>query len=174
MGTIEKQTRNGPYVLTRDSGLYDVWFPSTPEARGRYRAKVAGAQTEGRLSQVHLVEPRGAAPPIHFHHDADETIYVIDGEINVFLDDERIDAGPGAFLFVPKGAVHTWLVRSQQAELFLSLAPAGLEGFFAEVGSAVIPGEPMPSGTDVDLQEMNRRAEAYGVEFVGPPPTLDD
>jgi quercetin dioxygenase-like cupin family protein len=174
MSTDEKPIASEPYVLSGDAGVYDIWFPSNPRAPGRYRAKVAGEQTESRLSQVHLVEQRGAAPPVHLHHNADETLYVIDGDVSVFLGDERIEAGPGAFVFVPKGAVHTWLVRSQQAELFLSLAPAGLEGFFAEVGVPAVPGEPSPGPMDVDPQDMNRRAEPYGVEFLGPPPTLDD
>jgi mannose-6-phosphate isomerase-like protein (cupin superfamily) len=169
VSTIEKATTNEPYVLPRDAGVYDVWFPSTPRQPGRYLAKVAGKQTDGRLSQVHIVEPRGAAPPMHLHHNADETFYVISGEVSVFLGDERIDAGPGAFLFVPKGAAHTWLVRSEQAEALVTLAPAGLEGFFAEVGVPVVPAEPGPSHIDVDLQEMNRRAEAYGVQFLGAP-----
>jgi quercetin dioxygenase-like cupin family protein len=174
MTTIEKPTANEPYVLAGDAGVYDVWFPSTPREPGRYRAKVTGDQTEGRLSQVHIIEPRGAAPPRHLHHDADETFYVIDGEVSVFLGEERINVGPGASLFVPKGAVHTWLVRSAQAEALVTLAPAGLEGFFAEFGIPVVPGELNPSQREVDLEEMNRRAEAYGVEFVGPPPTLDE
>jgi mannose-6-phosphate isomerase-like protein (cupin superfamily) len=173
MSTIQGQTSNEPYVLDSDRGVYDVWFPSTPREPGRYRAKVAARQTDGRLAQVHIVEPRGAAPPLHLHHDADETFYVIDGEVSIFLGDDRIEAGPGAFLFVPKGAVHTWLVRSAQAEALVTLAPAGLEGFFAEVGAAVVPGEPNSSKRQIDLQEVNRSAEAYGVEFVGPPPTLD-
>lgn len=173
MSTIEKPRTKDPYVLPRDSGVYDVWFPSAPRGSGRYSAKVVGEQTGGRLAQVHMVEPRGAAPPVHLHHDADETFYVIDGEISVFLGDERIDAGPGAFFFVPKGVVHTWLVRSEQAEALLTLAPAGLESFFAEVGAQVVAGEPKPGQMEVDIEEMNRKAEAYGVEFLGPPPTLD-
>jgi mannose-6-phosphate isomerase-like protein (cupin superfamily) len=174
VSTLEKPTANGAYVLSSDTGAYDICFPSTPQAPGRYRAKVAGEQTDGRLSQIHIIEPRGAAPPLHLHHDADETFYLIDGEISVFLGDERVEAGAGAFLFVPKGTVHTWLVRSEQAEALVTLAPAGLESFFAEAGVPAVPGEPNANQMDVDLQEMNRIAEAYGVEFVGPPPTLDD
>jgi mannose-6-phosphate isomerase-like protein (cupin superfamily) len=173
VSTTEKPSTNESYVLPNDAGVYDLWFPSTPREPGRYRAKVAGEQTDGRLSQVHIVEPRGAAPPVHLHHDADETFYVIEGEISVFLGDERIDAGPGAFVFVPKGAAHTWLVRSEQAEALLTLAPAGLESFFAEVGVPVVAGEPKSGPMEVDMEEMNRKAEAYGVEFLGPPPTLD-
>jgi quercetin dioxygenase-like cupin family protein len=173
VSTIDKPTANEPYVVPSNSGVYDVWFPSTPQEPGRYRAKVVGAETEGRLSQIHLVEAKGAAPPVHLHHDADETIYIIDGQVTILLGEERIEAGPGAFLFVPRGSVHTWLVRSDEAEMLLTLAPAGLERFFAEVGLPIRPGEGRPRQIAVDVEEMNRKAEAYGVEFLGPPPTLD-
>jgi quercetin dioxygenase-like cupin family protein len=173
VNTIEKPTTKEPRVLPSDSGVYDIWFPSNPHEPGRYRAKVTGAQTDGRLAQVHLAESRGAAPPVHLHRDQDETIYVVDGQVSVFLGDERIEAGPGAFVFVPRGSRHTWLVRSDTAEMLLTLAPAGLELFFAEIGLPAVPGEPRPRQMAVDVEEMNSRAEAYGVEFFGPPPTLD-
>lgn len=162
-----------PYLLPKEVGVRDLWFPSNPEKPGRYSIKVAAEQSERRLSQVHMIEARGAAPPVHLHRDADETIYVIDGELSIFLGDERLEAGAGSFLFVPKGAVHTWLVRSAHAEALVTLAPAGLEGFFAEVGAAVVPGALHPGPIDVDPEGMNRRAAAYGVEILGPPPTLD-
>jgi quercetin dioxygenase-like cupin family protein len=171
--TIEKRTAGEAYVLAKDVGVNDFWFPSNPDRPGRYSVKVAAEQTEHRLSQVHVIERRGAAPPVHLHLDADETIYVIDGELSIFLDDERVEARAGAFLFVPKGSVHTWLVRSERAEALLTLAPAGLESFFAEVGTPVVAGEPDPGPMDVDPDEMNRRARTYGVEILGPPPTLD-
>lgn len=173
MSTIEKTMAGQPYVLPKDVGVRDLWFPSNPDKPGRYSIKVAAEQSERRLSQVHMIEARGAAPPLHFHRDADETIYVIDGELSVFLGDEPVEAGTGSFLFVPKGAVHTWLVRSAQAEALLTLAPAGLEAFFAEVGAPVIPDGPAPGPISVDPVEMNERARAYEVEIVGPPPTLD-
>ena len=173
MSTIEKTAAGQPYVLPKEIGVRDLWFPSSPDAPGRYSIKVAAEQSERRLAQVHMIESRGAAPPLHFHRDAHETIYVIDGELSIFLGDERVEAGSGSFLFVPKGAVHTWLVRSAQAEALLTLAPAGLEAFFAEVGAPVGPDDAAPGPIYIDPAEMNDRARAYEVEIVGPPPTLD-
>ena len=170
MPPIETIAAASPYVLPSEAGLTDLWFPSNPESLGWYRIKVGGQQTARRLAQVHMIEHRGAAPPLHRHVDADETIYVIDGEFAIFFGDARADARAGDFFFVPKGAVHTWLVRSDRAEALLTLAPAGLESFFVEVGVA---GSEHPRAIDVDPDEMNRRAGAYGVEILGPPPTLE-
>lgn len=173
MSTIEKTAVRVAYVLPAGAGVRDVWFPSNPERPGRYSIKLVGEQTDGRLAQVHMIEQRGAAAPLHAHLDADETIYVIDGELGIFCDGEWVEARAGAFFFVPRDSVHTWLVRSERVEAFLTLAPAGLEGFFAEVGAPAAGAEGDPDTMDVDPEEMNRRAAAYGVKVVGPPPVLD-
>jgi hypothetical protein len=47
-------------------------------------------------------------------------------------------------------------------------------GFVAEVASQRSPVSRSPPQMHVDLEEVNRRAEAYRLRFVGPPPMLDD
>jgi mannose-6-phosphate isomerase-like protein (cupin superfamily) len=166
------------YALRREAGVTDVWFPPTA---GRFTFKTGAAQTEGRLLQVRCVEPRGAAAPLHVHHDADETWYVLDGELTVFVGDERFEAGPGDFVLGPKGVPHTFLVTSESAEFLVSFAPAGtqgpsgagLEGFFREIGIPAVPGEPQPEPVTPDPEDFARRAAQYGIEILGPPPTLD-
>jgi quercetin dioxygenase-like cupin family protein len=170
--TTTERAMGEAYVLPSDVGVDDVWFPSNPDRPGRYSIKVSGVQTERRLAQVHIIEEQGAAAPFHAHLDADETIYVIDGEFDIFFGEERVEASAGAFFFVPRSSVHTWLVRSERAEALLTLAPAGLESFFVEVGAPAVPGQPQPGPIAVDPEEMNRRAGAYGVRIVGPPPKL--
>jgi len=75
---------NEPYALTRGEGLSDVWF----FGGARCSVKIGGEQTEGRLYQIHITEQRGSGPPLHIHHNADETFYVIDGQLSVFVGDE--------------------------------------------------------------------------------------
>lgn len=124
-------TVNEPYVLPKDAGVIDVWWPFNPApVVGRYSTKVTGEQTRGRLFQMHVIDGRGAAPPLHIHHDADETFYVIEGEMTIFVGDERIEAGTGDFVFGPRGVPHAYLAQSEQAEFLVSFAPAGIEGFF--------------------------------------------
>lgn len=161
-----------PRVFPKDAGVADVWFPSSPLGLGRYSIKVSAQETEGRLFQMYSLEPRGAAPPMHTH-SGDETLYVISGEVSVFLGDDRFEIEDGSFVLVPRGSVHSWLVRSAEAELLVSLAPAGLEGFFVEFGTPVTTREPKPELFAIDPEKMARRAGAYGLEFVGPPPKLE-
>jgi mannose-6-phosphate isomerase-like protein (cupin superfamily) len=170
-GTMEIKT-NEPYVLPKGIGLHDVWFPYPTAVVGRYNIKTTSEQTRGRLSQVHVMDERGAASPMHIHRDYDETYYLIDGEMTFFVGDEQIGAEAGSYTFVPQGVRHCFLVRSERAEFLLTFAPAGLEGFFAEVGTPVGTGAALPEPRKVDPEDMNRRAGVYRVEFVGPPPTL--
>lgn len=171
------ETETAGYTLSRETGVTDVWFPPTA---GRYTFKAGAEQTEGRLLQVICRESRGGAAPLHVHHDADESWYVLDGRVSLFVGDERVEAGPGDFVLGPKGIPHSFLVTSEEAEFLASFAPAGsegpagagLEGFFREIGIPVVAGEPRPEPVPPDPEDFARRAAQYAIEIVGPPPAL--
>jgi hypothetical protein len=79
------------------------------------------------------------------------------------------DNGDGS----PKDIPHTFLVKSQRAEYLTTFSPAGAERFFPEVAPLVVAGQPPPSPTEPDQEQFARIAASYGIEIVGPPPTLD-
>jgi quercetin dioxygenase-like cupin family protein len=168
---------NQPYMLSKDAGVMDVWFPLW---EGHYIAKAGAEQTEGRLLLLLIHEPLGGGPPLHIHHNADEAWYVIDGHLTLLIDGKRIEAGPGDFAFGPKGLPHAYIVTSEQAEFLVTFTPAGtegpsgygVEGFFRDIGFPVVPGEPHPGPVPVNPEEFARKAKAYGIEIVGPPLTL--
>jgi quercetin dioxygenase-like cupin family protein len=171
--TTEAATGNG-YRLSAEDGIHDIWWPYFPGPEvGRHTNKVTGEQTGGRLFQMLVSYPRGGASPLHIHHDADETFHVLDGEVTIFVGDERIECGPGDFVFGPRGVPHAFLVQAARAEMLITFSPAGIEGFFAEVAPPVIAGAPPPAPTMPDQDEFVRLMAKYECEFVGPPPTLD-
>ena len=180
MDTIERPTARHAHAPPKDAGVTDFWLPFVPGV-SRVATKVSGEQTEGRLLQLRLTDSRGAAPPLHIHHGADETWYVIDGRLSVFVGDERIEAGPGDFIFGPMGVPHAFLVTSQRAETLITFSPAGtqgpsgygVEGFFREAAVPAIAGQAPPEPTEADPEELARLMMRYGIEMVGPPPTLD-
>jgi quercetin dioxygenase-like cupin family protein len=167
------------YALSPDTGIADFWLPFV-HGVSRISTKISGEQTDGRLLQVHSSDARGAAPPLHIHRDADETWYVIDGELTVFVGDERIDAGPGDFVFGPMGVPHAFLVTSEHAETLITFSPAGtrgpagygIDGFFREAAVPAVVGEPAPGPAQPDPAELEALMLRYGIETVGPPPTL--
>ena len=173
MTTSEKSTAQKGYALPEDAGVSDVWWRYGPDV-GRYTTKVASEQTDGRLFQVLIKDRRGAAAPLHLHHDADETFYVIKGEMSFWVGDERFEAKAGDFVFGPKGVPHSFLAQSDEVEFLITFAPGGMEGFFSAVGIPVIARESRPvPGPPEDPEEFARLEKAYNVEVIGPPPTLD-
>jgi quercetin dioxygenase-like cupin family protein len=46
-------------------------------------------------------------PPLHIHPYTDEAFYIAEGELTFQLGDREVVAGPGTFVLVPRGMVHT-------------------------------------------------------------------
>jgi hypothetical protein len=65
------------------------------------------------------------------------------------------------------------VVTSDRAEYLTSFSPAGAERFFPEVAPRIVQGEPAPAPSEPDPEDFARIAASYGIEIVGPPPTLD-
>ncbi len=95
--------------------------------------------------------------------------------MTVLVGDERIEADAGDFVFAPRGTPHAYIVTSERARMLVTFSPSGIEEFFVEAGmpddgSGVPPAVQLPPDPD----ELARAAGRYGVEIVGPPPTLAD
>jgi quercetin dioxygenase-like cupin family protein len=158
-----------PYSVPSGEGLADVWWMT-----GRLTVKASGAETGDAFAQFVTDDPRGTAPPVHLHHNEDESFSILEGEVTVLVGDERIDLGPGDYCFAPRGIPHTWIVRSEHARMLVTLSPAGLEQAFVSLGvpvsGAARPTEPVIPPFD----EVVRQFAGYGVEILGPPPSLAD
>ena len=106
----------------------------------------------------------GDGPPQHVHLAEEEAFYVLEGEINVKLDDEVVRAKPGSFILVPRGTTHTfWNAGEGVAKLLVLFSPTGMEEYFAEVvGEGGID-------TETFISRGMAVAEKYHLEIVGPP-----
>jgi mannose-6-phosphate isomerase-like protein (cupin superfamily) len=51
--------------------------------------------------------PAGEGPPMHIHPHTDEGFYIGEGEMRFLFPDREVVAGPGTFVFVPRGVEHT-------------------------------------------------------------------
>lgn len=178
MNTITEQTTEA-YALGKDHGVTDLWWPYGA-ATGRYTIKVSGAETDGRLLTLLVRDRRGAGTPLHRHRDSDETFYVIAGTLTLFVGDERLDLAAGDFAFAPMGVPHAFTVTSEEAEFLVSCSSAGTEGplghgiggFFQEVAGPVVAGEDPPEPRMPDPAEFGRLMDVYGIDLLGPPPSL--
>jgi hypothetical protein len=106
------------------------------------------------------------------HQVEDEAFYILDGELVVECGERRSTAGPGAFIFLPHGIPHSFVVSAGPVRGLQITSPAGFEQFITEVGRpAEHLGLPEPSQPDIPLLvEAGRR---HGNEIIGPPITVD-
>lgn len=111
------------------------------------------------------VVPPGGGPPPHEHSREEESFYVLEGEITFHLPGRRVVAKAGEFANMPVGVTHSFKNQSQQtARMIISVAPAGLEQMFFEVGTSVAPGttEVAPP-TKAEIEKLLEAAPRYGV-----------
>jgi len=134
--------------------------------------KLTGEDTEGRFSLVEAIGARGDMPPLHVHHEDDETFIVLEGELSFHVGDAVHHGCAGSVLLAPRGVPHVYRVESEQARWLVLSSPAAFAEFVLEASepaaAATLPTVP-PSIGPAELTEIAGR---YGVEILGPPGAL--
>jgi quercetin dioxygenase-like cupin family protein len=91
--------------------------------------KVGQRDTAGALSLVEVALAPGGHVPAHVHAHDDETLYVLEGALDVRVGDERQTLGAGGCAFAPRGTAHAFANRSfAPARLLLVSSPAAEPG----------------------------------------------
>ena len=119
--------------------------------------KAAGDQTDGTffLSET-VIEPGFPGPPAHVHRQLHDMFFVLDGTLTVRLQDRTMEAGPGTFVCVPPGVVHTFSNRSDAPVRFLNFnTPSGWEGYMRDLSKELAGGRRPTS------EEIGRIASRY-------------
>ncbi len=117
----------------------------------------------------YTVEP-GAGPPLHRHTHEDEGFWILDGTVSFQCDGKTAEAGPGTFVFAPRGSVHTFKNRTAApARMLLFVSPpANFEAFYAKIGAPAAGGA-APADHEMIARIMAHAAE-HGIEILGPSP----
>jgi quercetin dioxygenase-like cupin family protein len=140
-----------------------------------YTVLFSGEQTGGRFAMLDMLIPPGEGPPMH-RHDFDECFRVLEGSLEAYVGDLpplRLDVGDS--VNIPANLPHYFRAPAHaQARLLCTVAPAGLETFFAEFGDPVATRtSPAPPLSDDErrarLQRAIAQAPAYGMEIFPPP-----
>lgn len=155
-----------------------LWFLGT-----LVRPQITGEQTGGRFALWEGVLPHGAAPPLH-SHPQDETFYVLEGEVTVWVVEPRLvdssdwletHASPcaaGDVMLAPAGMPHTFRVESDAARMLFLSTPAGIEDFVHALAEPAqwpwLP--PPPDGPRVPPERLAAAEHEHRVIRHAPPP----
>ncbi len=158
----------GARQYARRASLEDsVWF------MGNLFTILAGSEeTGGQFGLMEIVSRKGLEPPRHVHHRADETFYVLEGEITFYIGDETFEATPGTFVFAPRDVPHSFTFETDEIRMHAILAPGGAEELFRDPNfsepAQALTLPPPPEGPP-DVAALAAEMERYGEEIVGPP-----
>src|SRR5262249_59787872 len=135
-----------------------------------YRNLASGQQTGGVYALHEICVSPNNGPPPHIHSREDESFFVLEGEVDFQIGDEKITARPGTFIQGPRDIAHSFKNNTQlPARILGFVTPAGFENFFKEfarpVASFDSPATP-PSKDEVD--KLLATAPKYGLQILPP------
>jgi quercetin dioxygenase-like cupin family protein len=135
-----------------------------------YTVKASGEDTGGAFALIEVMVPPQSGPPPHIHHREDEAFYVLEGEFEVHIDEQRLTAGPGSWIQMAKGSLHHFKnVGSRLAKMLILATPAGLDRFFLEAGRDATDTSPdSGAATPEDKERLLAVAPKYGIEIKMP------
>jgi quercetin dioxygenase-like cupin family protein len=137
-----------------------------------YRFLATGADTNGQYALFEALVGPGGGPPPHVHSREEEGFYILEGEIRFTINGERVVATAGMFANMPVGTPHSFKNESNKpAKMLISVAPAGLEQMFFEVGVQLAEGTTTaPPPTKEEIDKLLAVAPKYGIEIRLPKP----
>lgn len=97
-----------------------VWFTNN-----RMTLKATAETTGGAYGLVEALAPAGSGPPLHVHHREDETFWVLEGTLTVRCGERTFGAGPGSYVFLPRGIPHTFVVEGDSPARIVSISTPG-------------------------------------------------
>lgn len=106
-----------------------------------YVTMATAKSTGGAVGFTDCWVPPGHGPVAHVHKIADESFYVISGEIEFLNGDQTFVADAGDFVFVPRGTRHRFRnIGGAEAHMVSFFTPGGGESFWLEAGDDPVPG----------------------------------
>lgn len=166
MHTSTPSVSDRPVILEPDAGAHYHFLNNLATVK-------VSAGTEGQLSVVEFLAPRGFGPPLHRHNHEDELFVILDGELTLQSGDAERAGGPGTVALLPMAVPHTFQVISDEAR-FLNVTGSaeGPPRFDLMVAALGLPTTDLaiPDPMDIDPDEVAEICAAHGIDILGPPP----
>jgi quercetin dioxygenase-like cupin family protein len=125
-------------------------------------ARVLGSRTGGAF-ELYELALGPATIDYHVHHNMDETIYVLEGEIEFVVDGEKFLRPAGSVAFVPRGLHHGFSNRGPaHARVLIHFNPSGDQHeYFREL-------ERLFAAPVLDAAALQALQKQYDQELVDP------
>ena len=135
---------------------------------GLHTWKLLAEDTGGAFYLMEDTMTIGKTTPLHRHPEADEMVYVLDGEILVNIDGKESRVATGGMTFTPKGVPHAFVVLSATAHMLTMQTPGTGQAFYR--GASEPATDDTCDTVDIARLQASARENPRWVEFLGPPP----
>lgn len=127
----------------------------------RIDTKVSTADLEGDLYVYESRTVGKGGPPLHVHPNQDEWIYVLQGEYEFQVGEERFRLKPGDSLLAPRQVKHAFSYEGEGlGKMVIVFQPAGkMEAFFHEASKGSVP---------LNIDDQREFFRRHDMEIVGP------
>jgi len=127
--------------------------------------KVSAADTGGQYTLMEDNLKANFALDLHMHRYHAETFYILEGNIDFYVDGDWMTAAPGTCLHVPPGVPHACIMAKgcEAARMLMIYQPSGFDQFLAEMGG-------MTEADFADQAKMAALEEKYDIVQIGPVP----
>ena len=128
--------------------------------------KISSQDTNGAMCAFEFTGTNSG--PRHLHRDQDEWVYVVKGEFQFEVGDEKRYLGDGESIFLPRNIRHGWFcVDGKPGKIINVYQPAGkMEQFFREIGKYQ---GGMKIHEALSMEEFSKLFTDHGMDMVGPP-----
>jgi mannose-6-phosphate isomerase-like protein (cupin superfamily) len=131
------------------------------------RSLLTGRETNNTFCLFENRSPGISATPIHVHEFEDETIFVLEGEMEAILDGESRIVRAGQALFLPRCVPHQLKNSSESPSRYSILCmPSGFEDFVAQAGRVAADGEAAGPPSTGEIQTMKEVALRFGIRLL--------
>ena len=111
--------------------------------------KIKSTDTNGVFSVVEIVTPPGKGVALHVHEREDELVYLLEGEIEVTLGNQKMKAVPGVMALLPRGIPHGFTnIGNKPSRLLDTILPGQFDNYFVELAALFAAGVPSEEQND--------------------------
>ncbi|MEM7236896.1 MAG: cupin domain-containing protein [Pseudomonadota bacterium] len=124
--------------------------------------KVSAADTGGQYTLMEDNLKATFALGLHMHRYHAETFYILEGEVDFYVDGDWMTAVPGSCIHIPPGVPHSCTIGKghERARMLMIYQPSGFDQFLAEMAT-------MTEAELADHATMDALNEKYDIVQLG-------
>jgi quercetin dioxygenase-like cupin family protein len=132
--------------------------------RDRTFVKVSSADTGGAFAMMEDNLKVEFSLGLHVHRQHAETFYILEGDVDFYIDGSWMTAKPGTTVHIPPGIPHALdMPDGRTGKLLMIFQPAGFDGFLAEMSK-------LTEAQRADEALINELSEKYDLIPLGDVP----